>query len=137
MTDFKIIAYCCTNSLHEDLGPNIQKTAVPDEVQVIELPCSSKIDVLYMLKAFDSGADGVIVLGCLRERCHYLEGSHRAAKRVKMTQNLLAEIGIEPERLEMIHFRADQDDFGRVCNEMLERVSQLGPSPVKNGEKAK
>lgn len=137
MKNIKIIAYCCANSLHDDEDPAVQKTARPAEVRVIELPCSSKVDELYLMSAFDSGADGVIVLGCHKERCHYFEGSLRAEKRVGMTRALLAEIGIEPERLEMIHFRADKDDFGDICNKMLEKVRQLGPSPVRDGEKVK
>jgi F420-non-reducing hydrogenase iron-sulfur subunit len=137
MKNIKIIAYCCTNSLHEDEDPAVQKTAKPNEVQVIELPCSSKVDVLYLINAFDSGADGVIVLGCYKEHCHYLEGCLRAEKRVGMTRELLAEIGIEPERVEMVHFRADKDDFGEICNKFLEKIQNLGPSFVRDGEKVK
>ena len=137
MEKLKIIVYCCTNCLHDDENPAVQKTAKSDEVQVIELPCSSKVDVLHLLSALDSGADGVLVSGCYKERCHYLEGCLRAAKRVGMARELLVEIGIEPERVEMVNFRADNNDFGGICTEFLEKIQQLGPSPVRDGEKIK
>ena len=134
MEKLKIIVYCCTNCLHDDENPAVQKTAKSDEVQVIELPCSSKVDVLHLLSALDSGADGVLVSGCYKERCHYLEGCLRAAKRVGMAKELLMEIGIEPERAEMINFRADNNDFGGICNKMLEKVRELGPLYSKAGD---
>jgi len=103
-------------------------------MKVVELPCSGKIDALYLLKAFEAGADGVMVVGCSEGDCHYLEGNLRARKRVEVTKELLKEIGIELERLEMFNFKAATDDFGQICRTMFETVQALGPSPIKNKE---
>ena len=80
MKNYEIIACCCRNSLYE--GSDSDTVNVPDYVQLIELPCSGKIDMLFLLRAFESGVDGVMVVGCREEDCHRLEGSIRAGKRV-------------------------------------------------------
>ena len=85
-----------------------------------------------MLEAFRQGADGAYVASCLEGECHYLTGNLRARKRVEYAKKLLAEIGIESERLEMYGIAAsDGPRFAEVAKEMHEKIKSLGPSPVK------
>ena len=75
----------------------------PISIKVIELPCSGKLDVKYVLRAFEDGADGVMVAGWLEGDCHYLEGNLNARRRVEYIQGLLTEIGLEGRRIQMIN----------------------------------
>jgi len=85
-----------------------------------------------MMQAFQKGADGVYVVGCLEGECHYLTGNLRAKKRVEYTKKLLDEIGIGGERLEMHNIAAsDGPRFAQVAKEMHENIKALGPSPIK------
>jgi len=85
-----------------------------------------------MMKAFQRGADGAYVVGCLEGECHFLTGNLRAKKRVVYTKKLLDEIGIGGERLEMYNIAAsDGPRFAEVAKEMHERIKALGPNPIK------
>lgn len=68
------------------------------EVKVIQIPCSSMIKDVYLLRAFEAGADAVLVFVCPENNCRYAEGSIRAKKRVQWVSNLLDEIGMDGKR---------------------------------------
>jgi F420-non-reducing hydrogenase iron-sulfur subunit len=110
----------------------------PDSIRVIRLPCTGKVDVIHLMKAFQRGADGAYVVGCLEGECHFLTGNLRAKKRVEYTKKLLDEIGIGGERLEMYNIAAsDGPRFAQVAREMHERIVALGPNPIKGTLKEK
>ena len=114
------------------------RLSYPDSIRIIRLPCTGKVDVIHLMKAFQKGADGVYVVGCLEGECHFLTGNLRAKKRVEYTKNLLNEIGIGAERLEMYNIAAsDGPRFAEVALEMHERIVALGPNPIKGALKAK
>ncbi len=93
------------------------------------------MDVLTILKAFESGVDGVYLAGCLEGECHFLKGNLRARKRVNYAKTLLKEVGIEPERLEMYNMSSAQGQrFAAIANEMTEKIRALGPSPIKKAK---
>jgi len=77
-----------------------------DEIKAISLPCSGKVDVLYLIKAFETGADGLIVVTCRKGECRYLEGNLRARKRVEAVYTLLEEIGLGRDRIKVIETEA-------------------------------
>jgi len=108
------------------------RLSYPTNVKIIKLPCTGKIDVLYLLKAFQNGADGVYVAGCMEGDCHYLTGNLRARKRVEYTKKILDEVGVGSERLAMYNMSAAQGArFVEVAKEMTERIRALGPNPIK------
>jgi len=108
------------------------RLSYPTNIKIVKLPCTGKIDVLYLLKAFESGADGVYVAGCMEGDCHYLTGNLRARKRVEYAQKILDEVGIGGERLAMYNMSAAQAArFVEVAEEMNTRIKELGPSPIK------
>jgi len=76
-----------------------------DELKIISLPCSGKIDVLYLIKAFETGADGVAVVTCRKGECRYLEGNLRAEKRAEAVDALLEEIGLSRGRMAVIQLK--------------------------------
>ena len=100
----------------------------PDNVRIVRVPCTGKVDVKFLLDAFENGADGVMVAGCLEGDCHFLTGNLRARKRVERTKEILKDIGIEPERVEMYNLSSGQGPrFAEIVTEFTERISGLGP----------
>jgi len=79
-----------------------------EEIKVISLPCSGKLDILYLTKAFDTGADGAAVMICKEGECRYMEGNVRAKKRAQAVDNLLQEAGLGQGRIKVIQL----DDGG-------------------------
>ena len=97
----KIDLFCCSSSFDpEELAQSCGKN--DEGLKVIPLPCSGKVDILYLTKAFETGADGVAVVTCKKGDCHYLEGNLRARKRVEAVDALLDEIGLGRGRMAVI-----------------------------------
>jgi len=132
MSEFepKIVAFCCDFCAFAaaDLAGAMRLQYQPN-VRIIRLPCTGKVDAIHLMKAFEDGADAVFVAGCLEGECHYLEGNLRAKKRVAYVKRLLAEVQIEPERLEMFNLSSAMGGrFAEIVEEMTERVTKLGPT---------
>ena len=122
-----IIAFCCHYCAFTaaDLAGTMRQQYSPN-VRIVRLPCSGRVDVNMILDAFVSGADGVIIAGCEEGSCHFISGNLRAKKRVDYAKELLAEIGVNPERLEMYHIAASQGPlFAQRANEFTERITAL------------
>jgi coenzyme F420-reducing hydrogenase delta subunit len=89
------------------------------------------VDILHLLKAIEDGADGVYVAGCLEGECHFIDGNLKAKRKILYVKKTLEEIGIEPERVEMFNLSAGEGPrFAEIAKEMVERIKELGPSPV-------
>ena len=126
----KIVAYCCNYCAFAaaDLA-GATRLQYPPNVRIIRLPCTGKVDALHIMKAFEDGADGVFVAGCLEGQCHFLEGNTRAKKRVAYVKKLLDEAQIEPERLEMYNLSSAMGGrFAEIVEEMTDRITKLGPT---------
>jgi len=95
------------------------------------LPCTGRIDEAILLKAFEKGADGVMVIGCLEGDCHYVNGNIRARARVERVYRILEQIDIGPERIRMYNLSAGEGSkFAAFTNEFVEQIARLGPSPI-------
>jgi F420-non-reducing hydrogenase iron-sulfur subunit len=104
----------------------------PANVKIIRLPCTGKVDVEYMLKAFEQGADGVYVMACPIGNCHHERGNVRATKRVEYVKNLLDDIGLGRERMGIYYVSGGQGHaFDNAAREMTTRVRRMGPNPIK------
>lgn len=104
----------------------------PSEVKVIQVPCTGRVDILHLLNALENGADGVYVAGCLEGECHYLTGNIKTRKKVEYVKRVLEEIGMEPERVEMYNLSSAQGKrFAEIAREMTDKITALGPTPVK------
>jgi coenzyme F420-reducing hydrogenase delta subunit len=99
-------------------------------VVVREIPCGGKVDVPYLLHALEAVRWGVCVVACPPDQCRLAEGSSRAEVRIRTVQQLLAEIGLEPERAELLHYSGEQSPEGleRAIRAAVERLHALGPS---------
>ncbi len=90
-----------------------------------------------MLNAIEDGADGVYVAGCLEGECHYINGNLKARRKVNYVKKTLEEIGIEPERVEMYNLSSAQGArFAEIANEMVNKIKELGPTPIKSNNAA-
>ena len=109
----------------------------PPEIKIIMMPCTGRVDILHLLKAFEGGADVVFVAGCLEGECHYLSGNIQARKRVAKVKKDFEQMGFEPERLEMFNLSSSEGPrFVAIAKEMAERAYKLGPSPVRREARA-
>ena len=134
----QVLAFACHYCAYAaaDLA-GAMRLQYPGNVRVLRLPCTGKVEVNYILAAFERGVDGVIVAGCLEGGCHFLEGNLRARRRVERTKQLLEEIGLEPERLEMFNLSsAEGTRFAEIVTEMSQRLARLGRSPLRTDRSA-
>ena len=133
----KVLGICCRwcSYAGADLAGAMRLQYSP-AVKIMMVPCTGRVDILHLLKAFEAGWDTVFVSGCHEGDCHYLGGNIQARKRVAKVKKFLAEIGWEPERLEMFWISsAEGPQFARAAQEMTERALKLGPNPVKREER--
>lgn len=129
----EIVAFCCHYCAYTaaDMAGS-KRLSYPPNVKIIRVPCTGKVDALHMMRAFEKGADGVYVAGCLEGDCHFKTGNTRAVQRVAYVQKILEDLGIEPQRLEMIMMSAGMGErFARTAFEFTEKIRELGPCPVK------
>ncbi len=98
-------------------------------VRVVQLPCSGKTDIQYLLHAIEGGAQGLLVVACLAGQCRLAQGNYRAEIRIRTVRRLMAEIGMEPERAELARCGTGDDLKGLVRN-AVGRFIALGGSPI-------
>ncbi len=129
-----IVGFACRYCAYTGQEPNLVKASLPENVRTIDVLCSGKVDSLYLLKAFEFGADGVFVAGCLDGECHNEKGNVHAGQRVGYIKGLLDEIGIGGARLEMFHTSPEQcTDMTEAVGTLAATIEELGPSPVRRG----
>ncbi len=93
--------------------------------------CSGRISPHFIIKAFQDGADGVLVTGCHIGDCHYMKGNYLTAKRIAILQQLMSFIGISPERLRLEWIAASEGGrFAQIADDFTETIRKLGPSPI-------
>ena len=101
----KIYLFYCSNSLDANELLLCRDELKDHQLKVIALPCSGKVDIPYLVKAFETGADGVVIVTCELGQCRHLEGNMRAEKRAEAVDSLLKEIGAETGRIATIHIK--------------------------------
>jgi F420-non-reducing hydrogenase iron-sulfur subunit len=134
----KVLGICCRwcSYAGADLA-GAMRLQYPPAVKIMMVPCTGRVDILHILKAFEAGGDAVFVSGCHEGDCHYLAGNIQARKRVAKIKKVMAEIGLEAERLEMFWVSsAEGPQFARVATEMTKLALKLGPNPVKREDRA-
>jgi F420-non-reducing hydrogenase iron-sulfur subunit len=113
------------------------RLAYPPNIRIIRVPCTGKVDLLHIMRAFEKGADGIMVIGCLEGDCHYNSGNLRARKRVAQAQKLLDAVQIGGQRARMFNLSSGEGPlFAKFAREMTEAVTEMGPNPIKLKKKA-
>ncbi|MFH1156117.1 MAG: hydrogenase iron-sulfur subunit [Pseudomonadota bacterium] len=90
----------------------------------VSLPCSGKVNLLYLLKAVENGADGVFLLTCPKQACRFLEGSSRAENRVRAVDDLLDETGLGKGHIRVLQIQ-DRDSAGLSVTEMVHHLEGI------------
>ena len=102
--------------------------------RMIRVMCSGRVQPGFVLRAFEKGADGVLVSGCHFGDCHYIFGNERAVEQFDKTMNMVKLLGLEEGRLRLEWISAAEGGrFAEVINEFTDQVRALGPSPLKQG----
>jgi len=131
--DPKIVAFCCDQSGYPaaDMAGNL-KLKFPGNVEIVRVPCAGRIETIYLLKALETGADGVMIFGCFEENCQFLRGNLRAKGRLLYAQRMLEKIGLEKERLEICHLATNSGvRLAEALHRKSEQLRKLGPNPAK------
>jgi coenzyme F420-reducing hydrogenase delta subunit len=126
----KITLFYCINAF-DDTAELFLTEKDTCEIQTVKMPCSSMVKDVFLLRAFEAGADGVIVLVCPEGQCRFLEGNIRAKKRVAWVRNLLDEIGLNGQRLSLSNiFSGDKITVSQIIDDVLKNLAELGPNPA-------
>ncbi len=135
-----VLAFCCHYCAYAaaDLAGTM-RIQYPPNVRIIRTPCTGRLETEFLIKAFETGADGVLVAGCLEGGCHYTSGNLYAKRRVQYMRDMLEEMGLEKERLRMVNISAAMArPLADAITDMIETVRKLGPNRVtRNGRKSK
>lgn len=126
----KIAAFLCNwcSYAGADLA-GVGRVQYPATIRTIRVPCSGRINPLYVLKAMANGADGVLVSGCHPGDCHYISGNYVARRKFALIKSLLNHVGLEEDRVNFSWVSAAEGiRFAEVVKGVTERVSALGPN---------
>ncbi len=123
-----IMAFCCSECGHTAVDSSgMAKMQYPANVRIMKVPCTGILQVHQFLDALKTGAEGVMVVGCKSDGCHYEEGVQKAEKRVELAKTLLKEYGIEPERLQMLNMvYIEGDKFAEAARTMTKTLETMG-----------
>jgi F420-non-reducing hydrogenase iron-sulfur subunit len=132
----KVVAFLCNWCSYAGAdSAGISRLKSPANILPIRVMCSGRVSPEMILRAFRSGADGVMVLGCHIGDCHYIDANHRTVKRVTLLQNLLGYTGINPDRLVLDWVSSSEGPkFAKVTRKFVEKVRELGPMAEEMGK---
>ena len=125
----KVVAFCCNwcSYAGADLA-GTTRIQYPTNVRIVRVMCSGRVDPAFVLRAFELGADGVIIAGCHPADCHYINGNDKAAMRGDFLSSFLEDAGIEPQRFRIEWIAGSEGQkFARVVKEMVSELQGLGP----------
>jgi F420-non-reducing hydrogenase iron-sulfur subunit len=126
----RILAILCTwcSYAGADLA-GVSRMQYPPNIRVVKVPCSARVNPLYILRALQEGWDGVLVSGCHPGDCHYIAGNYAARRRFSVFRDFLDFIGLEPGRVNFSWVSASEGaKFAEVITTVVERVRELGPA---------
>ena len=112
----------------------VTRTQHQPHFRIIRVMCSGRVQPSFVLRAFEQGADGVLVSGCHLGDCHYISGNERALEQFEITRNLVRLVGLEPGRLRLEWISAAEGNrFAAIIDEFTDQVRALGTSPLARG----
>lgn len=131
----KVVAFVCNWCTYT--GADLAGTSriqMAHNVRIIRLPCTGRIDPLFLVKAFERGADGVIVSGCHPADCHYSAGNYHARRRFAVFRELLLFLGFDARRVTFSWVSASEGKkWSEVVNDAVARAREAGPFDAYRG----
>jgi len=125
----KVIGFLCNWCSYA--GADVAGTSrmdYPHNIRIIRVPCSGRVDPLFVLKCFQRGADGVLVSGCHPGDCHYTDGNYHARRRFALLRDFLDYLGIAKERLRVEWVSASEGQrFADLVSDFTAELTKLGP----------
>ncbi|KPJ73776.1 methyl-viologen-reducing hydrogenase subunit delta [candidate division TA06 bacterium DG_78] len=110
----------------------VSRLKMPASLVPIRVMCSSRVNPLFVLKAFLSGADGILVTGCHPGDCHYQDGNYYTRRRFALTQKIFKELGLEADRIRLSWISASEGKrFVDVVTEFTENLKTMGKNSIK------
>src|SRR5512136_1575442 len=131
--DPKILVFCCNwcSYAGADLA-GVSRLQMPPNFRVIRVMCSARVDPEFVLRAFQKGADGILVAGCHPADCHYIGGNYRTRRRMALLRMLIKQFGLDKERLRLEWISAGEGEkFQQTIRDFTAKIQELGPSPVR------
>ena len=129
----RILAFLCNwcSYAGADLA-GTSRLKYPPSILPIRVMCSSRVDPLFIIKAYLGGVDGVLVAGCHPGDCHYEKGNYYARRRFALLKKVVDSLGLESERLRLSWISASEGQrFSDVVNDFTEKIKKLGPNPMR------
>jgi F420-non-reducing hydrogenase iron-sulfur subunit len=135
MSDFepRIVAFCCNwcSYAGADLA-GVSRFQYPPNARIVRVMCSGRVEPQFILRAFELGADGVLVTGCHIGDCHYISGNEKAQKKVEATKELIDQLGLDGRRLRLEWISASEGSkFAATMKDFTEDLKVLGPNPLR------
>ena len=134
----KIVGFLCNwcSYAGADLA-GVSRMKMAPNVRPIRVMCSGRVDPTFILKAFASGADGILIGGCHPGDCHYSEGNYKTLRRSIMLKKMLKDQGIDPNRVRLEWISASEGDkYARIVDEFVQTIKELGPLNLQMSELA-
>lgn len=125
----KIVAFLCNwcSYAGADLA-GVSRFQYPSNIRVIRVPCSGRINPLYIIKTLQNGVDGVLVSGCHPGDCHYISGNLLARRKFAIMKKYLDYLGIEPERVQFSWVSAAEGGrFAKIIEKVTDDIRKIGP----------
>ena len=129
----RILAFLCNwcSYAGADLA-GVSRLQMPADFRNIRVMCSGRVNPLFLMKAYLSGADGVLVAGCHPGDCHYATGNYKARRRFALAKQVLDSLGLESDRVMLSWISASEGPrYAEVNTEFVKKISKLGPNPTK------
>jgi F420-non-reducing hydrogenase iron-sulfur subunit len=129
----EVAVYLCSNCIPQGSRLPRQWTQQGAHVLVREVPCSGKMDGQYLMHGLEGGERGLCVVACPKGDCHLAQGNYRAAVRLETVRRLLSEIGLEPERAELVHCspQDSSEHLEQLVRGAVDRICACGASPLR------
>ena len=131
--DMKIIALGCMQCMYaaSDLAGTM-KLQYDITARIIRMPCTARLDINFILKALQEGADGVLIIGCHPGDCAFKTGNLGAERRVRFAKKLVGQLGMNEGRVRMVMVSAAEGDkFAAYINEFADEIRAIGPNPIR------
>jgi len=131
----KILVFCCNwcSYAGADLA-GVSRLQMPPYFRTIRVMCSARVDPEFVMRAFQKGADGLLVAGCHPADCHYIGGNYRTRRRIALLKMLIQQFGFDPDRLRLEWVSAGEGEkFQKTIIEFTNTIKELGPTPYRGG----
>lgn len=132
--DIRILAFLCNwcSYAGADLA-GVSRLELPPNVRNIRVMCSSRINPVWILRAFFNGADGILVAGCHPKDCHYTRGNFYTRRRLVLLKDIFETLDLEEERIRLSWISASEGlKYSMVVKEFTDLVKKRGPNPTRS-----